>query len=92
MRDLIAHAFTWMPHRLLPARGRHRAAGSTRSIPPVPPGHESPWLRPWTGPSAQTAREVFRAPEADALTPEQRERFYATAWDELGVAYQAPAG
>ncbi|AZK95330.1 hypothetical protein B7R87_16805 [Streptomyces tsukubensis] len=86
MRDLIVQAFSWALHMLLPARGRHRgpsrsAAASTYSIPP------SPWSRPWTGPSSDTARSIFTADEARSLTQEQRERFYATAWAELGCDY-----
>ncbi|WP_197359886.1 hypothetical protein, partial [Streptomyces clavuligerus] len=51
---------------------------------PVP---ASPWTRPWTGPSSATARAIFTAPETHGLTPEQRERFYATAWAENGYDY-----
>ncbi|MFF6971430.1 MULTISPECIES: hypothetical protein [Streptomyces] len=47
----------------------------------------SAWSRPWTGPSSDTARTIFTAEEARGLTDEQCERFYATAWAELGWDY-----
>ncbi|WP_231631235.1 hypothetical protein, partial [Streptomyces clavuligerus] len=50
-------------------------------------GSRSSRARPWTGPSSATARAIFTAPETHGLTPEQRERFYATAWAENGYDY-----
>ncbi|WP_197367105.1 hypothetical protein [Streptomyces clavuligerus] len=83
MRDAIARALAWTLFLLLPAHGRHRT--TTPAV--TTPAPVSPWARPWTGPSSTTARAVFTAPEARALTPEQREHFYATAWAELGHVY-----
>ncbi|MEW1549292.1 hypothetical protein [Streptomyces tsukubensis] len=86
MRDLTVRALAWALRLLLPARGRHRTSGPV--APPAPtPTPVSPWARPWTGPSADTARAIFTAYEVHALTPEQRERFYATAWAEIGWDY-----
>ncbi|AXU12573.1 hypothetical protein [Streptomyces clavuligerus] len=89
MRDRIACALTRVLRLLLPARGRHRTtAPPTAPVVPVPePVPVSPWTRPWTGPSSATARAIFTAPETRGLTLEQRERFYATAWAELGRDY-----
>lgn len=87
MRDLIVHAFTWALHHLLPARGRHRAPELPPPAAPGPAVPVSPWCRPWTGPSAETARAVFTADAARGLDPERREGFYAVAWAELGVDY-----
>ncbi|MGX2995752.1 hypothetical protein JNUCC64_15930 [Streptomyces sp. JNUCC 64] len=47
----------------------------------------NPWRRPWTGPSSAEALAIFRAEEARDLSPEQRERFYATAFAERGYDY-----
>ncbi|MGX2995390.1 hypothetical protein JNUCC64_14015 [Streptomyces sp. JNUCC 64] len=58
------------------------------SVPaPAPVPEPSPWRRPWTGPSSAEALAIFRAEEARDLNPEQRERFYATAFAELGYDY-----
>ncbi|MFF3557136.1 hypothetical protein ACWD4V_07575 [Streptomyces tsukubensis] len=92
MPNIIVHAFTWTLHLLFPARGRHRAPEPPAPVAiPVPPAQAPPWSRPWTGPSADTARAIFTADEAQDLTREQRERFYATAWAELGWDYPCTA-
>ncbi|MGW3951179.1 hypothetical protein ACWEKM_09600 [Streptomyces sp. NPDC004752] len=53
---------------------------------------ESPaaWSRPWRGPSADDARAIFHAEETRSLTPEQRERWWAAAFSEIGVDYDFP--
>ncbi|MGX2995595.1 hypothetical protein JNUCC64_15085 [Streptomyces sp. JNUCC 64] len=54
---------------------------------PDPDPDANPWRRPWTGPSSAEALAIFRTEEARYLNPEQRERFYATAFAELGYDY-----
>ncbi|MFE3648227.1 hypothetical protein ACFXO2_10325 [Streptomyces sp. NPDC059152] len=44
----------------------------------------------WTGPSSTEARAIFRAKEAQTLTPEHRERWWAAAFAEIGVDYDFP--
>ncbi|WP_406001185.1 hypothetical protein [Streptomyces sp. NBC_00829] len=46
--------------------------------------------RPWSGPSSAQAHAIFHAEETRALTPEQRERWWATAFAEIGVDYDFP--
>ncbi|MEU5400678.1 hypothetical protein ABZ348_15465 [Streptomyces sp. NPDC005963] len=97
MRDLIACALAWVlsPFRAKRRPGRHSAGYlahrmTSTVIPQQAPEDTSSsqaWARPWSGPSAALARSVFRAEEAEALTPECRERFFATAWAELGYDY-----
>lgn len=83
MRDAIARALIWVLRALLPAHGRHGAPDATTPRPePV-----SPWSRPWQGPSATEAREIFRAEETMRLTPVQRERRRAVEFAALGVEY-----
>ncbi|MGX2996297.1 hypothetical protein JNUCC64_18800 [Streptomyces sp. JNUCC 64] len=53
----------------------------------APAPDPNPWRRPWTGPSSAEALAIFRAEETRHLTPAQRERFYATAFAELGYDY-----
>ncbi|MGX2996522.1 hypothetical protein JNUCC64_19980 [Streptomyces sp. JNUCC 64] len=80
--------------------GRHTAEHLARTEPasgpaavpvpapaPDPDPDASPWRRPWTGPSSAEALAIFRAEEARYLNPEQRERFYATAFAERGYDY-----
>ncbi|WJV49183.1 hypothetical protein [Streptomyces flavofungini] len=45
------------------------------------------WFKPWRTPSAETVREIFHAEEAQDLTPDQRERWRAAAFSEIGVEY-----
>ncbi|OKH91949.1 hypothetical protein [Streptomyces uncialis] len=96
MRDVIAHALVRVLDLILSTRrtgpGRHSAAHfAARDVRDVAeevaadPG--SVWRRPWPGPSSAQARAVFRAEEARGLDPERRERFFATAWAELGYDY-----
>lgn len=84
MRDSIARALTWALQLIFPARGKRRA------VPPAP-GHRpetvAAWSRPWTGPSAADARAIFHAEETQAMTPDQRERWWAAAFAEIGVEY-----
>ncbi|MGX2997464.1 hypothetical protein JNUCC64_24930 [Streptomyces sp. JNUCC 64] len=107
MRDRIAHVLVWvLAHLPLTRRarpGRHTADHLTQPEPvsgrPVAAPDPDPWRRPWTGPSSAEALAIFRAEEARYLSPEQRERFYATAFAERGYDYpylaegvhQAPA-
>ncbi|GFH36941.1 hypothetical protein SCWH03_31740 [Streptomyces pacificus] len=59
----------------------------TRSEPAARNGPVSPRAKPWTGPSAEEARPIFRAEETLRLTPVRRERFFATAFAERGIGY-----
>ncbi|MEU0691461.1 hypothetical protein [Streptomyces uncialis] len=90
MRDAIARALfrvlDLIPLTRRTAPGRHTAQHLTHQTCPDPDG-DRPWAKPWPGPSSHQARSVFRAEEARALDPERRERFYATAWAELGYDY-----
>ncbi|MFI5940677.1 hypothetical protein ACIBCB_10535 [Streptomyces uncialis] len=89
MRDLIAQALLPLLRLLLPATGRHSA-----EPPPAPqhPAHipASPWSRPWTAPSAQEVREIFRDEQMRHLAAPQRERSYAAAFARIGVDYDHP--
>ncbi|RLU94782.1 hypothetical protein CTZ27_18955 [Streptomyces griseocarneus] len=88
MRDAIATFLTWALRLLLPARGRHSEAQRSPqhvSDPAFAPARTG--RRPWTGPSSAQARAIFHAEETQALTPEQRERWWALAFAEIGVEY-----
>ncbi|MGX2995187.1 hypothetical protein JNUCC64_12965 [Streptomyces sp. JNUCC 64] len=96
MRDRIARALVRVLARLPLTRrvrpGRHTADHLARPEPrpvpvSIPTPEPDPWRRPWTGPSSAEALAVFRAEEARYLSPEQRERFYATAFAERGYDY-----
>ncbi|WP_445402490.1 hypothetical protein ACSMX9_13025 [Streptomyces sp. LE64] len=95
MREFIVRALMWVSAHLTLTRrtrpGRHTAEhfANRPAGPPsgTTPGRVSAWARPWTGPSAAEARAIFRAEEARHLSPEQRERYYATAWAERGYDY-----
>ncbi|WP_286160543.1 hypothetical protein [Streptomyces yunnanensis] len=50
----------------------------------------SPWVEPWRGPSATVVRDIFNATEVQSLRPEQRERWWAAAFCEIGVDYDFP--
>ncbi|MFK0289507.1 hypothetical protein ACIQU6_03325 [Streptomyces sp. NPDC090442] len=90
MRDAIARALVRILRILLPARGRHAATPATVPELDTPPTTPPAARRQWTGPSSAQARAIFRAKEAQALTPEQRERWWATAFAEIGVDYDFP--
>ncbi|MGW2860805.1 hypothetical protein [Streptomyces sp. NPDC001205] len=87
MRDRIARALTWVLSVLLPAQGRHAAV-----LPEPEPAGEtlsgSVWRRPWTGPSAEEVRAIFR--ERPELPYLQRERWRAAAFAEIGLDYDHP--
>ncbi|MEU5400638.1 hypothetical protein ABZ348_15265 [Streptomyces sp. NPDC005963] len=92
MRDLIVCALAWVLYLVRPTRQTGQPA--IRTAPTVLPQHTSThvpgfsaWARPWTGPSAELARSIFRAEEANTLTPQCRERYFATAWAEHGYDY-----
>lgn len=94
MRNPIARVLVRVlsPHRWTRRPGRHSARYLANGVCPTPvppqPVHNScVWSRPWTGPSAELARSIFRAEEVAALTPECRERYFATAWAERGYDY-----
>ncbi|MGW6455589.1 hypothetical protein ACWF94_06610 [Streptomyces sp. NPDC055078] len=92
MLDRIARALVWVLNLFPLTRrtrpGRHSARYLAEHPAPVTaPAPVSPWSLPWTGPSAEEARAIFRAEETKALTPERRERFFATAWAERGYDY-----
>ncbi|MGX2996220.1 hypothetical protein JNUCC64_18395 [Streptomyces sp. JNUCC 64] len=100
MRDRIARALVRvLAHLPLTRRtrpGRHTAQHLTQPelspapVPvaiPTPAPDRDPWRRPWTGPSSAEALAIFRAEEAQHLSPAQRERFYATAFAERGYDY-----
>lgn len=83
MRDRIARALVWVLRRVLPSHGRHTAPS------PESPAStsESPWSKPWAGPSSVEARAVFRAEETLRLTPVQRERHFAVEFAARGIEY-----
>ncbi|MGW1839838.1 hypothetical protein [Streptomyces sp. NPDC002067] len=92
MRDVIARALSWVLSVLAPRRpGRHSAEHlASRAVPAPVPESVSVWSRPWRGPSADDARAIFHAEETRYLTPEQRERWWAAAFSEIGVDYDFP--
>lgn len=49
-----------------------------------------PWRTPWRGPTAKAVREIFHAEEVQSLTQDQRERWWAAAFFEIGVEYDFP--
>ncbi|AGP56800.1 hypothetical protein [Streptomyces rapamycinicus] len=88
MRDAIAHILLWVLHLFVPQTrrrgpGRHSAEhfATVTAMSPAPHRHQ-----PWTGPSSEDARAIFRA-DVSHLTPEQRERHWAAAFAEIGVEY-----
>ncbi|MFI7360238.1 hypothetical protein ACIBTP_40805 [Streptomyces avidinii] len=90
MRELIARIFEWMLPVLAHRRpGRHSAAYLTArpTLAPLEPA----WSRPWTGPSAAQAREIFRPSDATMqlrpCSPEELERRYAAGFAAIGVDY-----
>ncbi|MFD9717879.1 hypothetical protein [Streptomyces sp. NPDC059076] len=96
MRDLIVCALAWVLSPFRAKRpGRHSAGYLARRTAPILIAQHAPeetpnsraWARPWGGPSADLARSIFRAEEANALTPQCRERYFATAWAEHGYDY-----
>ncbi|MCZ1009423.1 hypothetical protein O1L68_24435 [Streptomyces lydicus] len=90
MRDSIVRALVWVLRLLLPARGKHRALTETPVTTPEPRPKSVAWSQPWRGPSADEARGIFHAEETQGLTPEQRERWWAAAFAEIGVDYDFP--
>jgi hypothetical protein len=91
MRDSIARALLWVLRLLLPARGKRRAVPlAPVSAPTLHNESGAAWSRPWRGPSADDARAIFHAEETRSLTPEQRERWWAAAFSEIGVDYDFP--
>jgi len=93
MRDAIARALAWvlalLPWTGRPRPGRHSATFFAQQATSEPVS-VNPWLKPWRGPSAEMVREIFHAEEVQSLTPEQRERWWAAAFFEIGVDYDFP--
>ncbi|KOV62186.1 hypothetical protein [Streptomyces sp. MMG1121] len=91
MRDVIARAISWVLSVLAPRRpGRHSAehfAAQTAEPDPTP---ANPWSRPWTGPSSQEVRAIFKDEWAQRLPAVQRERLWASQFAALGVDYDFP--
>ncbi|MGX8904754.1 hypothetical protein ACR820_05870 [Streptomyces netropsis] len=99
MRDVIALALVAVLAPLgvllfrlsVPAGGRHTADPAFRPVPtsvPAPPLHPTARQpKAWTGPSSKQVRAIFHAEEVQDLTPEQRERWWAVAFAEIGVEY-----
>ncbi|MFE0189273.1 hypothetical protein [Streptomyces sp. NPDC058989] len=106
MTDLILRALKHLCSLLFPARGKHRATPAPAPEPAPNPSRRTrrpeqtnpepanasvnPWLTPWRGPSGKEVREIFHAEEVQSLTPEQRERWWATAFFEIGIDYDFP--
>lgn len=97
MRDLIARALLWVLQAVLPAHGKRRVGPADLPVPlPVPLPASSTavstdaWSRPWRGPSSAQVRAIFHAEETRALTVDQRERWRAAAFAEIGVDYDFP--
>ncbi|MET3984234.1 hypothetical protein [Streptomyces sp. PvR034] len=88
MRDGIARTLLWVLslftlRRPTPqAPGRHSAAYLTHRAATDRTAKE----RQWAGPSSADARAIFRA-DLSHLSPEQRERYWATAFAEIGIEY-----
>ncbi|MFF8728916.1 hypothetical protein ACF073_20800 [Streptomyces sp. NPDC015171] len=91
MRDVIARALAWVLSALTPRRpGRHSAeyfAAQTTEPDPTP---TNPWSRPWTGPSSQEVRAIFKDEWEQRLPAVQRERLWASQFAALGVDYDFP--
>lgn len=97
MRDLIARALLRVLRALLPGCGKRRAvpADLPAPLPTLLSSSSSAtsahvWSRPWRGPSSEQVRAIFHAEETRALTVEQRERWRAAAFAEIGVDYDFP--
>lgn len=85
MRDSIALIFVWLLVLRLPSRKQPVTAVRERAYPiPAAIRRRS---GTWPGPSSAEARAIFRDRTAQRLTPQQRERFWATAFAEIGVDY-----
>ncbi|WP_411146330.1 hypothetical protein [Streptomyces sp. x-80] len=88
MRDLIARILAWMLTALTPRRpGRHTA--EYQADQPAPSAEPvSPWSRPWTSPTKEEARAIFRQQvEATLALQVIRERRRAAALATMGVDY-----
>lgn len=91
MRDAIARALSWVLSVLTPRRpGRHSAEYFAAQAAEPNPTPESPWSRPWTGPSSQEVRAIFKDEWAQGLPAVQRERLWASQFAALGVDYDFP--
>lgn len=105
MPDLIA-CLVRLLSLLFPATGKHRATPAPAPEPAPNPSREAgrpeqpnpepanasvnPWRTPWRGPSSEAVRAIFHAEEVRSLTPDQRERWWAAAFFEIGVDYDFP--
>lgn len=88
MRDAIARALSWVLSFFVPRRpGRHSAEYLVCCV-PTGPVHESPWSKPWTGPTKEEARALFqRQAETTIELAAIRERRRAAALATMGVDY-----
>ncbi|MGW1835816.1 hypothetical protein [Streptomyces sp. NPDC002067] len=94
MRNLIAHALKRAASLFSRTPGRHTEKHLRTQEPPLVPASTNPWTRPWTGPSSEEVRAIFR-PEGEGettltLSPIQRERRYAAAFALIGIDYDYP--
>lgn len=91
MRDSIARALLWALALLIQNKpGRHSAAYLAAPTTPSESSPVSPWSRPWTAPSAEQVRAIFRDERARALPEPQRERVWAVEFAALGIDYDFP--
>ncbi|MFJ2906529.1 hypothetical protein [Streptomyces sp. NPDC087212] len=89
MCDVIARALTWVLTVLTPRRpGRHSAEYLAAKTPEPAPA--TPWARPWSAPSAQEVRAIFKDKRTRELPELQRERVYAAEFARLGIDYDFP--
>ncbi|MFH8560571.1 hypothetical protein [Streptomyces sp. NPDC017988] len=54
------------------------------------PAPVSPWSRPWTAPSSQEVRAIFKDERTRELPAVKRERVWAAEFAALGVDYDFP--
>ncbi|MFD4141596.1 hypothetical protein [Streptomyces sp. NPDC058572] len=91
MRDVIARALSWALSVLAPRRpGRHSAEFLAAQTPEPEPAPASPWSRPWTAPSSQEVRAIFKDERIGELPDLQRERVWAAEFASIGVDYDYP--
>ncbi|MFJ6573132.1 hypothetical protein ACIQNU_37560 [Streptomyces sp. NPDC091292] len=91
MRDAIARTLVRVLSVLIPRPpGRHSAEYLAAQTPEPALTPASPWSRPWTAPSAQEVRAVFRDERTQELPELQRERVYAAEFADLGLDYDFP--
>ncbi|UFQ15488.1 MULTISPECIES: hypothetical protein [Streptomyces] len=88
MRDPIVRALSWVLSVLIPRRpGRHSAEYLAANQPETA---ASPWSRPWTTPSSEEVRAIFKDERTRELPAVKRERVWAVEFAALGVDYDFP--